>query len=74
MQLIRHHTDHGVRYGIVTHRGRKWMKFHYVASQRPARLPLSEERYMQEVGELTKKQRTRFNRSVVRFGGKRGAI
>lgn len=74
MELIRHKTTEGYRYGVVTQRGRKWMKIHYVAHPRPTRLPVSEERYMSPAGDLTTTQRRRFNRSVVAHGGKRGAI
>lgn len=72
--LIRHHTVEGYRHGVVTHRGRKWMKVHYVAAARPTRMKLEEERHMQTVCTLNTTQCRRFNKSVVVHGGKRGAI
>ncbi|MGD9168476.1 MAG: hypothetical protein PVI97_00265 [Candidatus Thiodiazotropha sp.] len=74
MDLIRHRTEEGTRYGVVTYRGRKWMKVHYVAHAAPRRMLVTEERYINVVGPLQPKQRRRFNQSVVRAGGKRGAI
>jgi len=74
MELIRHHTTEGVRYGVVTYRGRKWMKVWYVAFPRATRLRVEEERWMQPAGTLSPKQKRRFNQSVRRMGGKRGAI
>ena len=72
--LIQHHTTHGVRYGVVIKRGRKWMTVWYVGYPRPTKLSLLEERYMTEKGKLTNRQRARFNQSVRRAGGKRGAL
>lgn len=73
-ELIRHHTPDGYRCGIITQRGRKWMRVHYVADAKPTRLPLTEERYMRPLGDLTPKQRRRFNQSVRNHGGMRGAV
>lgn len=73
-ELIRHHTPEGVRYGVVVHLGRKWMKVWYVAFPRATRMRVDEQRWMRPVGTLSPKQRKRFNQSVRRVGGKRGAI
>ena len=74
MQLIRTHIDGAYRVGVVIKEGPKWIHFHYVGAPRPTKLRKDAARYFTELGEITPKQRRRFNQSVVRFGGKRGAI
>lgn len=74
MDIVRHATNEGVRHGVILSRGRKWMKIHYVAHATATKLPLEEERFMRVVGPMTSKQKTRFNKSVVAHGGKRGTI
>ena len=74
IELIRHHTIEGYRCGVITMKGRKWLRVHYVGAARPTRMRLDEQRHMTTVCTLTAKQRRRFNKAAVIHGGKRGAI
>ena len=73
-ELIRHRTENGYRYGVITGRRGKRLRIHYVAHATPTWVPVTEERHFEVWGDMTPKQVRRFNQSVRRAGGKRGTL
>lgn len=74
MKLVRYKTNEGVRTALVVKEGRKWMHVALIGETHLKKLRLTEQRYMTEMGDATKKQIAQFNRVARNFGASRRLV